>query len=247
MIQLSNDGVFKSTRVDTIPKIVHGFTTRQFGNMNDIHSRTGFMKSHGIDPDTTVSQEQIHGSTIHRVTPDEFGTVVKHSDGLVYKVSDIEVKHPILVVRVGDCIPLLFVDAKAHIIGVAHAGWKGTVQHIGKKMIRTFLKLGANIHDIFVIMGPGICQKCYEVSDDVAGQFQKEFLNHEKILYRENKKWKLDLTEANYQDCIDVGIDDTHIDFDKTLCTYEKKDLFYSWRRKSEQFGELMGYIGYTG
>lgn len=245
MIQLSNDGVFRSTLLDNFPKIAHGFTTRQFGNMSSVEARNLFMKNHNVNSNLSVSQEQIHGSVIHTVTPAEFGTVVQNSDGIVYKDSDNQSKHPILIVRVGDCVPLLFFDPKTQIIGVAHAGWKGSVRHITKEMIRAFIDLGAEAGNIFVLMGPSICQKCYEVAGDVAMQFQKEFPNN-KIISKIEQKWHVDLVEANYQDCIDSGIDRSTIDFDKNLCTYEKKELFYSWRRKTEPFGEIMGYIGYT-
>jgi hypothetical protein len=245
MIQLSNDGVFRSTLLDNFPKIAHGFTTRQFGNMNAVETRELFMKNHNIHPDLSVSQKQIHGSVIHTVTPDEFGKVVLNSDGILYK-NENTTKHPILIVRVGDCVPLLFFDPKTQIIGVAHAGWKGTVRHIAKEMIRAFIGSGADAGNILVLMGPSICQKCYEVSDDVAIQFQKEFPNN-KTQSKVEQKWHVDLVEANYQDCKDLHIDNAHIDCNKTLCTYEKKELFYSWRRKTEPFGEIMGYIGYTG
>lgn len=238
--------MYTSTLLEPLPQVLHGFTTRQFGNMNQVDTRKLFMKNHNLNPDAAVSQEQIHGSIIHTVAPAELGTVVQNSDGLVYKDSDNHSNHPILLVRVGDCVPLLFFDPKTRIIGAAHAGWKGTVGHIAKEMIRAFVGLGANVRDILVIMGPSICQKCYTVAGDVAMQFQKEFSNNQKIIHATENKWNIDLIEANYQDCIDVGVDGSHIDFDKQLCTYEKKELFYSWRRKDEPFGEIMGYIGYT-
>jgi len=178
-------------------------------------TRKEFFSSMGIVLNNVVSQEQVHGTTIHVVSPKDRGKTIPGVDGLVYQKKDTPL---VLCVHVGDCVPLLLSDPVKKIIGVVHSGRKGTEKHIVKEAVRTFLTLESKPNDIIVAFGPSICQDCYPV----------------------------DLWKAISFDLEETGVKKEHIDYNKSLCTLEKKDLFYSWRRKDEPFGEIMGYIGFA-
>ena len=75
-----------------------------------------------------------------------------------------------------DCVPLYFVDPKKQAIGLAHSGWRGTVNRMGARMIEEMKRqFGSNPGDLLVAVGPSICVDCYEVGEDVAGEFSKGF------------------------------------------------------------------------
>ncbi|PAM93515.1 laccase, partial [Flavobacterium sp. IR1] len=83
-----------------------------------------------------VGSEQVHGSTIQKVTKEDMGLgartiqdAISAADGLYTKERGI-----LLTSLYADCVPLLSFAGNHGIIGVAHAGWKGTVQLIGPKM-----------------------------------------------------------------------------------------------------------------
>ena len=62
-----------------------------------------------------------------------------------------------LVTYYADCTPLLFVDTKNKAIGLAHAGWRGTVGRIGEKVVEKMTELyGTNPADIKAAIGPAI-------------------------------------------------------------------------------------------
>ncbi|KAK7089025.1 uncharacterized protein [Littorina saxatilis] len=63
-----------------------------------------------------------------------------------------------------DCIPLLFADPVAMVIGAAHAGWKGTVERVAACVVNTMKeKFGSRPEDIRVAMGPGVKPGCFVV------------------------------------------------------------------------------------
>lgn len=75
-----------------------------------------------------------------------------------------------------DCVPLYFVDPVKRAIGLSHSGWRGTVGKIGKKTVERMEETyGSNPADIRAVIGPSICQDCYEVSVDVIDEFRQAF------------------------------------------------------------------------
>ena len=210
------NNIYTFSLLEQFPHIKHGFTTKKHGNMQVESTRKDFFASIGVSYTDVVLQEQVHGVAIHEVLPADHGTTVTGVDGLVYQKNE---NTPIyLSVHVGDCAALLFFDPVKEVIGVAHSGWKGTAGHIASEMVKKFQKFGSLPEDIVIVCGPCICCDCYPTN-----------------------LWKSISSDLREQ-----KVQKYHMDYDKTLCTFENKEEFYSWRRKDEPFGEIMGYIGYT-
>ena len=71
-----------------------------------------------------------------------------------------------------DCVPLFFIDPVNRAVGLSHSGWRGTVGRMGARTLEVMEKqYGTNPESVYAAIGPSICQKCYEVSGDVAEQF----------------------------------------------------------------------------
>lgn len=210
------NNIYVSSLLEQFPHIIHGFSTKKHGNMLIESTRKDFFASLGVPYTDVVLQEQVHGISIHEVAPTDRGTTIAGVDGLVYQKRE---DTPLfLSVHVGDCAPLLFFDPVKEVIGVAHSGWRGTAGHIAKEMVNKFQRFGSSPEDIIIVCGPCICSNCY----------------------------KTDLWKTISSDVLEQKVQKDHIDYDKTLCTFEYKEEFYSWRRKDEPFGEIVGYIGYT-
>lgn len=236
-------GIYQSAVFDEIG-IVHGFSTKLFGDMQRKDEREKFLQVLGIDTSSLVQEKQVHGDRIHTVTLDDRGKTIQGVDGLVYKKRS-DTAPVILSVHTADCVPLLFFDPVERIIGSAHAGWKGTVLHIGKKVIDAMQTLGAQAKNIRVIIGPRICGNCYTAFQERADIVTKEFPD-ESIVQQHNGMWYVDIGKANYADLLDLGIDSKHIDYDPLLCTYEKHDEWYSFRQEGKKLrGEMMGVVGF--
>lgn len=213
--------------------------------MQEKKNRDMFFVSLGINPDALVWAEQIHGNMIHQVTAGEAGETIADVDGLVYKREPNALLQPMLAVHVGDCVPMLFADPVAEVIGVLHAGWKGTKDHSARAMLQSFVRLGAKPEHILVAVGPYNHACCYDVTEERAMLFEREFPGGRGIVNKSKDSWYIDIGAANIADLRGMGIEKAHIDWNERLCTHCNEQEFYSFRRKTEPFGEIMGYIGY--
>jgi YfiH family protein len=72
-----------------------------------------------------------------------------------------------LAILGADCLPVLFADLTAGVIGACHAGWRGATGGIIENTVDTMCKLGASLSGIAMVIGPGIHQKSYQVSTDM--------------------------------------------------------------------------------
>ena len=132
-----------------------------------------------------------------------------------------------------DCLPLFFYDKTNEVVGVAHAGWRGTLANIAGKVVATMQEnYGSLPEEIFVGMGAGIGVKYYEVGDDVVSAVLREFGIDEPFLVKNPKtgRFHLDLINTNMFLLYQSGIEPQNIEV-ADLCTFENKDLFYSARR----------------
>ena len=73
----------------------------------------------------------------------------------------------LLTLCFADCVPLFFIAPESRMIGIAHAGWKGTVGRIAKEMIQIGNQKESDPKQILVAIGPSICEKCYIVDKHV--------------------------------------------------------------------------------
>lgn len=147
-----------------------------------------------------------------------------------------------LFMRFADCVPLLFHDPGKHVIGIAHAGWMGTVKGVAKTAIEEMQsRYGCNPKDIVAGIGPSISVDHYEVGEDVAMQFREKFgKNSERIIQARNGGTYLDLWEANLIQLQDAGVEQVQV---SGVCTACHLDDWFSHRAekgKTGRFGVLM-------
>ncbi len=193
--------------------------------------------------DHWVMAEQTHGTNIHLVTAADKGkgafqyeTSIQDTDGLITKEKNI-----LLTAMFADCVPLYFWDQKTGWIGIAHAGWKGTVKQIAGKMVQALKDNGANVDSLYVGIGPSISQGNYEINDFVFNHIPIEFREQvtEKV---SDKNYLLNLSSLNYYILVKHGIHLENI-YQTNFCTYSNP-LFFSHRYENGQTGRMLGYIG---
>ena len=121
----------------------------------------------GFAPENYVLTRQTHSDIIRVVTAEDRRGLCHQAypecDGLVTNVPGLA-----LLVFTADCTPLLLHDPVAGAVGAAHAGWRGTAQDIGGKMVRTMVEaFGSRPEDIRCAIGPNIGQCHFETDGDV--------------------------------------------------------------------------------
>ena len=143
-----------------------------------------------------------------------------------------------LTVLTADCVPVLILDTYKNIIAVVHAGWKGTRANITGKTIKKMTEeFGTDPHDIVVFIAPSIGRCCYEVGDDVAGNFSdKEAYDHK------GEKYMLDLPLINQKQLLDAGVKLDNIEMSGE-CTSCKVENFFSYRKEQGCSGRFMSIL----
>ncbi len=164
--------------------------------------------------------QQVHGNNIVRVSAKDGGGTIPDCDALITNDPKVE-----LVVKTADCLPISVRDKETGAIGLIHAGWRGLEKEIIAKTIKLMIKeFFSKPENLTIYIGPHICQKHYEVKEDVAGKFVK----YKPLVTRRGKKY-LDLAGVAVFQLIRLGAKKENITIDKR-CTFEDKNLF-SYRR----------------
>ncbi|HLR14913.1 MAG TPA: peptidoglycan editing factor PgeF [Bacillota bacterium] len=244
------------------PRLEIGFTTRNGGSSSKPYDSLN-MGFHVEDDGQTVRYnrqqvaeivkfplqswvcgEQIHSNQISIVRASdkgkgatEMGSAIKGVDGLLTEERGI-----LCTAFFADCVPLFFFDPNASLIGIGHAGWKGTVAHIGPEMASQMIELGSSIEHIRVLIGPSISQKNYEVDDHVIQHIPTDL--QEKVVKNSTPgRYLIDLHRLNKEILLQYGILRHNID-SMEVCTFDREDMFYSHRRDQGKTGRMLGYIG---
>ena len=186
-----------------------------------------------------IKLNQIHSSKVFVVNSKNEQINNIKADGLVTKLKGIG-----LSVLGADCAPILFYDKISKIIGVCHAGWRGTINGIIESTITSMENLGAKRNNIISIIGPTIHKESYEIKKDLAiivkkTQFYKK--NHSILFQINDDKYLFDLPllikeSLKFSKINNFG--DVHIN------TYKKSDLFFSHRKSSHKNFPKQGKTG---
>lgn len=240
-------------------EIIHGFTTRLGGvssgylsSMNlsfaserehPEHVRENFRRlaeSVGFDASSLVFSSQMHTTNVIKVGRGDTGCGTLREYGF-HDVDGFITDEPGVTPAVfsADCVPVLFFDPVHRAVGAAHSGWRGTAAGIVRVLVSRMTEaFGSDPSDLLVTVGPAICRRCYEVSEEVAVQFPSSCLEA-----KPDGKYQLDLHRANELLLLDSGILPGHL-FLSNLCTSCNKELLFSHRATGGRRGLTAGFIG---
>ncbi len=154
----------------------------------------------------------------------------------------------LLAVKTADCVPILICDPITRAFAAVHAGWRGTsVSVVARAVQRLRDEYASKPEHLVVAIGPAANGCCYEVGAEVISTFQKLFANTEHLLVTtDGNHARIDLPQANRDQLIASGAAADKI-FAAPLCTMERTDLFFSYRREKGlhgRVGRLMSVIG---
>ena len=188
----------------------------------------------GVDLDDLIMPRQTHSTRVAVIDErfrsldiDKQEAALEGVDALVTTLQGV-----VIGVNTADCVPLVLVDGQAGVIAVAHAGWRGTVGRIGEAVVKEMCRQGADAHRIQVAMGPGICQECFEVGDEVVKAFKTAGFALSDIVKRNavTGKAHIDLRMANRAVLIAAGVPEGNI-VTSRHCSRCEHGRFFSARR----------------
>ncbi len=254
-------GILRSDVFARTHGIEHGFSTRlggispqPYASMNLSLTRDDsrenvlrnyriFFDAAGLDIGRAVLVNHEHGSNIVRVDSSNAGQglfkePLPFCDGLI--TND---PAAILVTLHADCGCCYLFDPVNRAIGLAHAGWKGTYRRVAESLAKSMAREFSSRPDkMLAALGPCICKECFEVDEGIADDFVSEF--QYESLKKPGKPGKayVNLESALILQLCSAGIPPENIS-SMGLCTYERSDLLYSYRRDKGMTGAMIGYL----
>lgn len=234
----------------------HGFFTRKGGASSGIFAglncgpgssdlsevvainRARVADALGVGHDRLLSINQVHSPDVIHVT----GPLADRprADAMVTTTKGVA-----LGILTADCQPVLFCDAKAGVIGAAHAGWRGTRDGVLEATVAAMERLGSKREDIAAVIGPTISQMNYEVGPEFYEAFTGD--DPENARYFANGKGDrmlFDLPAFGLSRLRAAGVG--HAEWTRH-CTYADPARFFSFRRTTHageaDYGRLISAI----
>ena len=196
----------------------------------------------GYDFDSRFDVWQVHGTKVLCTDePREVGALHQKADGILTDRPEVT-----LFMRFADCVPILMFDPVHKVVGIAHAGWQGSVQQIARYAVEKMVNCyGSRPEEILAGIGPSICQSCYSVGREVFEKFSDRFGAAADAFFEyRDGKYHLDLWEVNRQTLTDAGVRQIEI---AEICTACNLADWYSHRAengKTGRFGVIMSLEG---
>ncbi|NNF03931.1 MAG: peptidoglycan editing factor PgeF [Rhodothermales bacterium] len=226
-----------------------GFTTRSGGVSTGAFASLNMGLSTGDDPEAVRLNRrraaqllgfsasdmaipgQIHGSEVLHVTEPGlyagFDGVVTASRGILLGIS------------AADCAAVLLADAEAGVVGACHAGWRGALGGVVEKTVGAMNELGGAPRRILAWISPCISAEHFEVGEEVASQFDAEFVVRRSPWPRPH----VDLAGFIRSRLIGAGLASDGIET-SGRCTVAESDVFFSHRANRGHTGRMMGLVG---
>ena len=239
--------MLQAANLATLPGIRHGFFTRSGGVSQGVYdslnggvgsndapdkvaeNRARMAAALGVAPDHLITAYQIHSPTV--VVADAPWTQASRprADAIVSRTPNLAIG-----VSTADCGPVLFADSEAHVIGAAHAGWRGALAGVIEATIAAMEALGADRSRIAAALGPTIRQPNYEVGPEFTARFIDADADNARFFAAAAKPGHALFDLAGYiaSRIQRAGI----VDFeDLELCNYAEPERFFSFRRTTHR------------
>lgn len=188
-----------------------------------------------------VTVHQVHSPDVVTVTEPISEDARPSADAMVTNQPGL-----LLGILTADCVPVLFADQQAGVVGAAHAGWKGALGGVTDAVLQAMEKQGARRDRIGCAVGPCIARSSYEVADDFESTFLRADPDNERFFTAGrpfHQQFDIEayvvarLAQAGVTRIEALGED-----------TYSQPSRFYSYRRSCHQgepgYGRQISLIG---
>lgn len=200
------------------------------------------MRRLGFTTEPLVTAYQVHSARVVVVEDPWPEKARPKADAMVTRKRGV-----VLGILTADCAPVLLADARAGVIGAAHAGWRGAKSGVLAETLAAMLRLGARLEEICVAVGPCIRHNSYEVGPE----FHAAFLADEPTttdLFRpstRDRHFHFDLAGYVGRKLRSSGLDRVSV---LPHDTFADEHRFFSYRRatmrREGDYGRLLSTIG---
>lgn len=189
-------------------------------------AQKSFLQSEwALAPERCVNIRQVHGSTVLRI--DASLNHCLEADGMITNQKNLA-----LLIRTADCLPVFLHDVNRGVIGLVHAGWRGSKEKIVTRAIEAMVEhFGTQARDVKAAFGPAISPVFYEVGREFISIFPGEVQCHGLTCF-------LDLALVNRRQLESAGVLAENI-YDCGICTFANEQ-YHSYRRDGALAGRLV-------
>jgi YfiH family protein len=235
--------MLQAPALSALAGIRHAFFTRQGGVSTGLYeslnggvgsddapasvaeNRARMAEAVGARSDYLLTCYQIHSPEVVTAMQPWAPEARPRADAIVTRVPGLAI-----AVSTADCGPVLFADARARVVGAAHAGWRGAFTGVLEATLAAMERCGANRSDIVAALGPMIRQPNYEVGPEFVARFQAADAAYARFFKPAQRSGHAlfdlpgfiaaRLGSAGIRQIEDIG-----------RCTYAESDTFFSYRR----------------
>ncbi|MCX7014402.1 MAG: polyphenol oxidase family protein [Candidatus Sumerlaeota bacterium] len=251
---MANDAVFSPDRkwlasrlLASEPRVRHGVTTRRMMESRDDRAILVRRLQRALDwgDEPICLAEQVHGGEVKIIGAGDLAAMngrewVWHPgvDALATNLPNAT-----LAIFTADCLPILFADGGRGVIGVVHAGWRGTLARVLAHALEAAFTLGARPGRVKLWIGPCISGEAYEVSAELAARFAREFpaCAAEAVHGR-----RVDLAAVNRAEALASGLREDNVSR-SGLCTRAWPEDLCSYRVSGADAGRMASAISLQG
>jgi YfiH family protein len=240
---------------ETIPNLVHGFLGRRggvscgpFAELNlsyrvgdgaeSVHEnwRRASAAAGGL---RCAHMQQVHGDGVAMI--DTATTEAGEADAMVTRVAATA-----LGVLTADCVPILLVAPRHHVVAAVHAGWRGTLGGVAQRAVRHIVQaFGTPVTELHAALGPAIGACCYEVDRSIADAVERTWGRMPDAVRTDTgPKARLDLRRANAAILERAGVQPTCI-LSVGPCTHCTATDYFSYRAAKGPTGRQWSFIGW--
>ncbi|MPZ08676.1 MAG: peptidoglycan editing factor PgeF [Kiloniellaceae bacterium] len=173
--------------LNDLPAVRHGFFCRTGGVSEGLFSslncgygsgddkakvsenRRRAMAQIDLEGERLVTAYQVHSPDVVEVRQPWAREEAPEADAMVTRTRGLA-----LGILTADCVPVLFAEAEAGVVGAAHAGWKGALTGVVEATVAAMKALGAEPKRIVAGIGPAISQRSYEVGPEFPAPFLEQ-------------------------------------------------------------------------
>ncbi|GFI52000.1 MULTISPECIES: polyphenol oxidase family protein [Duncaniella] len=199
-------------------------------------SRQMLISELGLDAGSLIVPRQTHSANVRVIDSLPVDpAAIEGVDALVTRLPEVAVG-----VSTADCVPVVIVDERNGVAGVAHAGWRGALGGVVDNTVGAMLELGADVSRMDVFFGPSICCDCFEVGEEVAARFPEEYV----VCRAEWPRPHIDLPAYVAGRLLAAGIPAERIrNFSPDLCTRCHPGRYFSARITGVESGRNFTFV----
>jgi len=192
----------------------------------------------GLEPESVYDVWQVHSNHVVEAEKPRGNAPPIKADAIITRRSGIT-----LLMRFADCVPVLLADPVTGAVGIAHAGWQGTVKDVVGAVVQCMkARFETRPADLIAGIGPSICQDHYQVGENVISAveacFGKTAARHLEV--RETGTY-FNLWSANRELLERAGVGSVEV---AGMCTACHPEDWYSHRQSGGKTGRFAALIG---